>query len=144
MTEKVRVHVTGEHKGAGGEKDTFTTKTNGTYRFMNGKHYMKYEEQVEGFTEKNQNLLVFDEQGAVLTKKGIQSTQMRFTRGKREETYYNTGFGCLKIGVITSGYRIFEHDGKLELFIDYSLIASGERVSDARLHVSIRPLEEEA
>ena len=69
----------------------------GEYYFRNGTHYIKYDEMMEGFTEKTQNLIKIRDHSMELRKKGLTNVHMVFEEQKKNISYYQTPLSLIHI-----------------------------------------------
>lgn len=81
--------------------------TPATYYLKNGKHYIVYDEVVEGIPGTIKNRIKIDE-GKLLdiTKSGITNSHMVFETDKINVTPYQTPYGDLLLGTYTKGMDI--------------------------------------
>lgn len=141
MTKDVLVSVTGSHR-VNGESDDISIITAGTYYFKNGKHYILYEEHIEGISEPIRNTIKVGVDCVEMIKGGETKTHMVFERMKTNITCYATPYGQMMMGVSTDALEISEEENQLKVDIDYSLEANYETAS--RCHVEIEVSSREA
>lgn len=134
MTKDVLVKVTGSHL-MDGDSDDISVITAGTYYFKNEKHYIVYEEHVEGFPDAIHNTIKVGPDSVEMIKGGEARTHMVFERMKTNVTCYATAYGQMMMGVTTDQLEIRESGDQLNVSIDYSLEVNYETAS--RCHVEI-------
>ena len=83
MTKDVFVSICGLHFTDDGQDPTELIVP-GKYYFRNGKHYILYEEAVEGFREKIKSQIRVDDGGVEIIKRGVNNVHMDFR--PREKT----------------------------------------------------------
>ena len=59
----------------------------GKYRFQNEKHFVSYEEVIEGSSEKIQNLIKISDDIVEVTKRGFTNVHMVFEKNKRNVVF---------------------------------------------------------
>ncbi len=73
--------------------------TKGDYYNRNEKHYLLFEERIEGLDGITKNIIKFNDKIVDITKKGVANVHMVFEEKHKNMTYYNTPFGNLLIGL---------------------------------------------
>lgn len=134
MTKDVLVNVTGSHR-LDGETDDISVITAGTYYLKNGKHYIVYEEHIDGCPEAIRSTIKVGPDSVEMLKGGEARTHMVFERMKTNVTCYATPYGQMMMGVTTDDLEILEEEDQLKVSIDYSLEVNYETTS--RCHVEI-------
>lgn len=99
MTKDVIVTISGLQIQAEGDAEPMEVITSGTYYKKNGKHYVLYDEAVEGFEEGTKNVIKLYDNCLDVTKKGVSTVHMLFEKDKKNMSYYYTPFGSLLIGI---------------------------------------------
>ena len=99
MTEEVLVSIKGMQVLAMDDGDEVEVVTSGKYLHKNGKHYISYEEVMEGMEGTIQNLIKLDADGMEVTKRGLTNVHMVFEKDKKNVTCYETPFGNLMVGI---------------------------------------------
>ena len=116
MTKNVLVTISGLHyddsvmmvqEENSNEANSIEVTTPATYYLKNGKHYIVYDEVVEGIPGTIKNRIKIDE-GKLLdiTKSGITNSHMVFETDKINVTPYQTPYGDLLLGTYTKGMDI--------------------------------------
>lgn len=119
-------------------KDAIEMITVGDYYMKNDKHYLVFEETMEGFEGTTRNMIKFNEHMVDITKKGITNVHMIFEEKQKNMTYYDTPFGNLLIGISTNNIDIEEEESAINIKIDYSLDINYEFVSDCKINISVK------
>ena len=105
MTKDVLISISGLHfdmEGDNGNGEPVEIITPASYYLKNGKHYVLYDEVVEGVPGKIKNTIkITDSDMFEIRKSGIANTHMVFERGKMNMTSYETPFGEMTVGIHT-------------------------------------------
>ena len=106
-----------------------------------GKHYVIYDELVEGIpgTIKNK-VRIMDDRKVEIIKSGITNTHMVFEKDKINMTQYETPYGEMMIGVFTKDIRFEEQDEKITVHVNYALDINGDPVADCNIDIKITAL----
>lgn len=139
MTKEVLLSITGLQMTPGEEEDTVEVITAGEYYFRNGKHYLIYDEVMEGFTETTHNVIKFCDDYMELTKKGVTNVHMVFEKNKKNVTYYHTPFGSLLIGIDAGKVEIEEQEDFMCVKVEYALDVNYEHLADCDICIKVKP-----
>ena len=82
MTKDVLISVKGLQFGNDVNNDMIEIITGGSYYKKNQKHYVLYDEMVEGFEGATRNIVKFDDTMLDLTKSGVTNVHMVFEENK--------------------------------------------------------------
>ena len=123
---------------AGEDKDNVDVISPGQYYYRRGRHYLTYEEAVEGSSEVIRNLIWVSPGEMVVRKSGAISTEMTFRPQEETMTHYNTPFGVVELGIHTRRLQIREEENKLEIRVDYTLEMDYQMVSENSLTLQVR------
>lgn len=124
------------------DNDTIEVINAGTYYKRNGKHYVKYEELVEGTDEITNTLLKITDNEVELISKGATGSHMVFTRGQKNMNYYNTPFGGINLGVDTYDMNIDIREEAIIVDLEYGLEVNLDFLSKCRVHIEIEFVDE--
>lgn len=139
MTQKVLLTLRGLQTDQGGVgTDRIETVSQGDYYKKNGKHYVIFEESVEGIDDKSKSKLKFDADTVEVSRSGPMSTQMIFRENKKNLTGYNTPFGQILMGIDTKKIQIKEQEHCIIVDVDYTLDVNDEFMSDCHMEIEIR------
>ncbi len=143
MTKEVLLSIAGLHYDAfeevNEENEAIEVITPALYYLKNGKHYIIYEELVEGFSGTIKNRIQIDEKGKMeMIKKGLSNTHMVFEKEKIHMTEYDTPYGELMIGVYTKDMTIDVQEDEINIRISYTLDANGQKVADSNIAVLVK------
>ncbi|MCI9052855.1 MAG: DUF1934 domain-containing protein [Lachnospiraceae bacterium] len=110
--------------------------TKGDYYNRNEKHYLLFEERIEGLDGITKNIIKFNDKIVDITKKGVANVHMVFEEKHKNMTYYNTPFGNLLIGLYANKIDVEEKKDRININIDYSLDINYQFVSECSIHIS--------
>ena len=113
----------------------------GDYYQKNGKHYILYDEVMEGFEGKVKNVIKISPVGMDIIKKGIANTHMQFEKNKKNLSCYNTPLGDLVIGIQANRIRIDEEEDCLKINVEYSLDINYQHASDCNIMLDIQSVQ---
>ena len=111
----------------------------GDYYQKNGKHYILYDEVMEGFEGKVKNVIKISPVGMDIIKKGIANTHMQFEKNKKNMSYYNTPFGSLLVGINAKDVRVNETEEAIDIQVDYDLEVNYEHMAKCTINMNILP-----
>lgn len=112
--------------------------TIGEYYQRNGKHYLLFEEMVEGIDGVVRNIIKFNENMVDITKSGAANVHMIFQEKQKNLTYYDTPFGNLLIGLRANQIKLYESEEAIDVKIDYSLDINYEFISECTIVISVK------
>lgn len=140
MTKNVLVSITGTQFLDSQQSDEpIELVTNGTYYKKKNKHYVMYDEIIDGILGVTKNTLRFDEECFNLTRTGAVNSIMVFETKKRNITNYSTPFGSLTIGIDASNINIDETDEEINVAVDYAIDVNCEYLSDCKIVLKVQP-----
>ncbi len=143
-TQNVTITVIGtqrqivSHKGdlytVAVEEDRTEITVPGTYSFVNGKHFLIYEEDL-GEGQKVGNTVKIYDGGFEVIKKGVSSAHMYFRAGQRDEGWYDTPYGRIAMALDVKTVEITYEGGRLCAEASYVLEMDGEPTSRNRVRI---------
>lgn len=136
MSKEVLISISGLQFSTESE-DTVELITMGNYYLKNDKHYVIYDEMIEGFSEVTKNTIKFSENSVDIIKNGVTNVHMSFELNKKNLTYYDTPFGNLLIGINTRKINISEMEDKTLLEINYALDINYDFVADCKIQIAV-------
>lgn len=139
MTKEVLISVKGLSTSPENESDTVEIISPGEYYFRNGKHYVMYEELLEGQTEMTKTVIKMADDFMEVTRKGPVAVHMMFERNKKNVTYYNTPVGSLLIGIEASKIDFTADEDEIVTKVLYSLEMNYEHISVCDIEVKVTP-----
>lgn len=143
MTKDVLVAVKGTQMFMQNEEDAEPIETimAGDYYNKNGKHYIIYEEVMEGFEGSTKNIVKLNKDSVDITKKGITNVHMVFEKNKNNVTCYQTPYGNIMVGINAKSIDIKEEDERILVDLDYALEFNCEHLADCNIHMDIKSKE---
>ncbi len=106
--------------------------TAGDYYKKNDKHYVIFDEVMEGFEGVTKNIIKIREDCVDITKKGFTNVHMVFEKDKQNMTCYETPFGSLMVGINAKSIQLLEKENDISLDLEYSLEVNCEHLADCR------------
>lgn len=141
MTKEIILTISGIHDTDGMEDETIEIITPGQYYIKNGKHYVLFEEVMEGIQGSIRSILKFTDDRIELLRNGPTTTRMIFQRDKEYQTIYTTPMGPLSLSVYTEALNLKIGENQMNADIRYSLKADGQLISESMLHLNVCPKE---
>lgn len=118
MEKNIELVICGTHK-LDGQKETFTTKCDGSYFLKNEKHYFIYEEETEHGILKS-NIKVYEDKMEVM-KTGAINMHMFFELGEVLACNYNTPYGSIPIDIYTSRLDMYVEKNHIKVVVEYEM-----------------------
>lgn len=146
MTKEVLVSISGKHIGiisdpaAGHEAgdDNIEVVTPASYYCKNGKHYIIYEEVLEGMAGTIRNRIKITGTDSIeIMKSGASNSHMIFEKNRKNQTYYRTPYGQMLIGVNTKNMEVRVDDNNINVRLDYELDVNHEPLADCEIKMNI-------
>ncbi len=138
MTKDVLITISGVQM-MDGEQGDVEMITTGDYYHKNGKHYIIYDEVMEGYEGVIRNTIKIQRDSMDIIKTGIANVHMSFERNKRRLTCYATPAGDMMVGLQTNRISVSETEDNLNVRVEYSLDINYEHVSECNIEVDIQP-----
>lgn len=138
MVKDVLISVSGMQFDSAGD-DSIEVITTGVYYFKNNKHYIIFEELLDGTESATNNTIWFTDDELNLKRSGAVNVHMVFDTNKKTMNNYSTPFGNLLIGIDTSDIKCEETDDKISVIVSYALDVNYEFLSNCKLKLSITP-----
>lgn len=143
MTKDVILRISGLHYdaslGQDEENEPLEVITPASYYLKNGKHYIVYDEVVEGIpgTIKNKIRITGDSILEIM-KSGISNTHMTFEKDKIHVTHYDTPYGEFMVGAFTRDIKVSESEKEIGVRVNYVLDINGEKAADCNIVMNIK------
>ncbi|HJA11975.1 MAG TPA: DUF1934 domain-containing protein [Candidatus Mediterraneibacter merdipullorum] len=146
MTKDVLVSISGKHidimeepmTGCETGDDNIEVVTPANYYCKNGKHYILYDEMLEGMAGTIHNRIKITGTDCVeIVKSGASSSHMVFEKNRKNQTYYRTPYGQMLIGVNTKNMEVSVADDKINVRVDYELDVNHEPLADCKIKMDI-------
>ena len=141
MTKDIILTISGLHDNEGKIDAPIETMTPGQYFMKNGKHYVVYDEVIEGLEGTLKSTIKFTETQVELIRNGAASTRMIFQPGQEHMVVYQTPMGPLSISLYTENIQTELGEERMNLKIDYSIKTEGIVISESTVHIEVCPKE---
>ena len=141
MTKEIILTISGLHETDGDADAPIETMTPGQYYMKNGKHYVVYDEVLDGLEGTVKSTIKFTDEVVELIRNGPASTRMVFQPGHEHMVIYQTPMGPLSISLYTADLKMELGEERMNLKIDYSLKTEGIVVSESTVNIEIYPKE---
>ena len=136
MTRDVLIRISGL-QAMDGENDNVEVITTGDYFLKNGRHYVIYDEVMEGFEGNIRNMLKISPDKLDVRKNGAANAHMVFEQDRKNLTRYVTPMGEMSVEVSTNRILLDEQEDSLKVSVDYSLDINYSHVSDCNITVDV-------
>lgn len=140
MEKEILLSISGLHMQDAEEGDVEVV-TAADYYLRGGKHYVLYEEVLEGMEGHISNTIKIGDASLEVLKRGLTNTRMVFEEGKKTLSRYQTPFGMLELGIFTRNIKTKETEEKIEVSVDYLLEVNDQELAECAIHLDIRPRE---
>ena len=138
MTKEVMITIRGLQNGPQTDGEPIEMITKGEYFYKNNKHYILYEEVMEGDTQTTKNRIKIAPGMMELTKSGVVNVHMLFEENKKNVTHYYTPYGSLTMGIDTRQVLLEEAEDWLQISVLYGLDMNQEFVADCDIQISVK------
>lgn len=138
MTKEVLVSISGLQFVEEMNNEPVEVITSGNYYKKNGKHYIVYDEVMEGFEGTTKNIVKLGADFLDITKRGVTNVHMMFEKGKKNVTYYYTPYGSLLIGIDATKIEMEETEHDIHVTVDYALEVNYEHMADCTITMHIK------
>lgn len=136
MTRDVLIKISGLQM-MDQDSDNVEVITTGDYFLKNGKHYVIYDEVMDGFDGNVRNTVKIAPGTMDIRKQGVIGTHMVFELDKKNMTRYATPMGEMIVEISTNEIRMEENEDNLKVSVEYSLDINYEHVSDCNITMDI-------
>jgi uncharacterized beta-barrel protein YwiB (DUF1934 family) len=143
MTKDVLVTISGIQFAAESEgaPEPVEVTCPGTYYKKNGKHYVVYDEVMEGFPGVTKNTLKLQPDSLDIMKRGVSNVHMVFEKNRKNMTCYNMPFGSLMMGIDARGVTLEETEDHIHAIVNYELEVNYEKMADCEITIDIHSKE---
>lgn len=138
MTKEVLITICGLQSGPDTDGEPIEMTTAGEYYYKNEKHYIIYEEVMEGETKTTKSRIKIAPGLLELKKNGAVNVHMLFEENKKNVTHYFTPYGSLMMGIDTKKVDIFESENELKVSVDYALELNQEFAADCDIKITVQ------
>ncbi|MDY5846577.1 MAG: DUF1934 domain-containing protein [Bariatricus sp.] len=145
MTQDVLLTISGLHQmeameNGDEENEPIEVITPASYYLKNDKHYIIYDEVVEGMPGVIKNKVkIIGNDTLEIMKSGITNAHMVFEKNKMNVTYYETPYGQMQVGVHTRDVDINVTEDLIQVEVEYGLDINHEAMADCRISMNIQP-----
>ncbi len=136
MTKDVLIRISGLQQMED-DSDDVEVITTGEYFLRNGKHFIVYEETIEGCEGGIRNIVKVTPDSMDIRKQGMASAHMVFQQDQKKMTHYATPMGELVIEIYTNQIQVEEREDNLRVSVKYSLDINYQHVSDCRITMDV-------
>lgn len=120
------------------ESEPIEVVTAGNYYLRNGKHYVLYDEVMEGVTGTIKNQIKITGTDTLeIIKTGITNSHMIFEKNKTNQTYYKTPMGQMLVGIHTRNLDVSVFENHIDVKVDYELDVNHEPLADCKIRMNI-------
>lgn len=143
MTQDVLLTISGLHQSEDameqtGDMEPIEVITPAKYFLKNGKHYILYDEVVEGVPGVIKNKIKIDGDSHLeIIKTGITNSHMVFETGKTYASSYATPFGMMAVETKTRALNVCVEEDKIVVDTDYTLFVNEEVAAECRIVMTI-------
>jgi len=138
MTKEVFIKIKGLQAGPEADGEPIEMMVVGEYYYKNNKHYILYEEVMEGETKPTKNRIKVAPGYMELTKSGLVSVHMTFEENTKNITHYYTPYGSITMGIDGKKVEIEESENELNVSVEYGLEMNQEFVADCNISIQVR------
>lgn len=139
MTKEVLISLRGlQFDQSDADAEKIETIMTGNYYEKNGRHYVLYDEVMEGFPEPVKNRIKFDGHALELTRSGAVNVHMLFEENRKNMTSYHTPYGNILIGIDTRKIHITQESDRIVVDVDYALDVNYEYLADCQIVLDIK------
>ena len=143
MTKEVLVTIRGMQftKQEEGDLEPIEVIMAGDYYRKNNKHYVIYDEVIEGFDVTTRNIIKLQEDCVDIIKKGVANVHMTFEKNKKNVTCYDTPYGSLMLGINAKNIDIHEEEDDIQVKVEYALELNYEHLANCNIRMAIQSKE---
>lgn len=148
MTQDVLLTISGLHnmefmEEENGDDEAIEVIAPAKYYWKNGKHYILYDEVVEGIPGVIKNKIkITGESSMEIMKSGITNAHMVFEKNKNNVTFYDTPYGQIHVGIHTRELSVDVKEELINVEVEYGLDVNHEALADCRISMYIRPKQD--
>ena len=128
MTRDVLIRIRGL-QAMNDETNDVEIITTGDYFFKNGKHYVIYDEMMEGIEGSVHNMVKITPVRMDIQKNGAIGAHMVFELDKKNQTRYATPLGDMVVDFTTTRIELEEQEDHIKVAVDYSLGINYQHIS---------------
>lgn len=138
MTRDVLIRISGmQFMDSENESDDVEVITTGDYFQKNGKHYIIYDEVMDGFEGNVRNTVKISPETLDIRKQGVANAHMVFEQDKKNMTRYATPMGDMMVEVSTNRIQVDEQEDSLKVMVEYSLGINYQHISECNITMDV-------
>ena len=138
MTKDVIITICGLQNGPETDGEPIEMIVTGEYFYKNNKHYILYDEVMEGESQVTKNRIKISNGQMELTKSGVVNVHMVFEENVKNITHYCTPYGSLAMGLDAKKVQITESEHELDVKVEYGMEMNGEFVADCDISINVK------
>ena len=139
MTKDVLIHLHScQHGKNETDEEEIETVAEGTYYEKSGRHFLIYDEMMEGLDKPVKNKVKFGGHFMELTKSGPINVRMVFEEDKKNLTNYIIPYGSIVLGIDTKKIHISQESDRIVVDVEYVLDMNYEYYADCKIIIDIR------
>lgn len=137
MTKDIILTISGLHETDGESDAPVEIISPGQYFFKNGKHYILFDEVMEGLEGTIKSTIKISEKQIELLRSGAALTRMVFEKDREHNMIYQTPMGPLAISVYTEDIISDIREDEMNLGIIYSLKAEEQILTESHVRMNV-------
>jgi len=138
MTKDVIVTICGLQNGPETDGEPIEMIVSGEYFYKNKKHYILYDEVMEGEAQVTKNRIKISDGKMELTKSGVVNVHMVFEENVKNITHYYTPYGSLMMGIDGKKVEIKESEHEMDIVVEYAMEMNQEFVADCNIRINVK------
>jgi len=138
MTKDVIVTICGLQNGPETDGEPIEMIVSGEYFYKNKKHYILYDEVMEGEAQVTKNRIKISDGKMELTKSGVVNVHMVFEENVKNITHYYTPYGSLMMGIDGKKVEIKETEHEMDIAVEYGMEMNQEFVADCHIKINVK------
>ena len=138
MTKDVIVTIRGLQNGPETDGEPIEMIVAGEYFYKNNKHYILYDEVMEGESQITKNRIKVSDGQMELFKSGAVNVHMAFEKDVKHVSNYNTPYGTLAMGIDAKKIEIKETEHEIDIFAEYAMEMNYEFVADCNISINVK------
>ena len=138
MTKEVIITICGLQNGPETDGEPIEMIVSGEYFLKNNKHYILYDEVMEGEERVTKNRIKISNGHMELTKHGVVNVNMIFEENVKNITQYVTPYGSLSMGIDAKKVAIHESENEIDIAVEYGMEMNDEFVADCNISINIK------
>lgn len=138
MTKEVIITICGLQNGPETDGEPIEMIVAGEYFYKNNKHYILYDEVMEGEERITKNRIKISNGQMELNKNGVVNVNMVFEENVKNITQYYTPYGSLTMGIDGKKVEIKESEHEIDISVEYGMEMNQEFVADCNISINVK------